>query len=243
MNELPLSILDSYEHYTCSKRIHNLALAALNTDNYVKSLCSQIFEGLTGMEQALGKSLKSEFTPLLVKYDNLRDKAFLGFKSYVHTFTLGRDAAKAQAAAKLEHIIANTGNNIHRLGYGDETAKMNALILALGSAEAKGWIEAIGAAEWYNDIVNTQKEFENVYKTKVDSEAVIDLPLLKESKKKITNALKPLLAYIESNVGLNGEVFAPLEAQINEVITEIKAIARARITRVENEKKAEEVKN
>jgi hypothetical protein len=82
-----------------------------------------------------------------------------------------------------------------------------------------------------------QDKFEETYKSKVDAEAAIDLPLLKDSKIRVSKALYALLTYVESNVELHSAQFSPIEQKINEVITDIVAIARARITREENEKK------
>jgi hypothetical protein len=237
MNEFPLSILDSYELYTGSRRINESVSSALGSDNFVKSLCQQITDGNKGMEKAMGKALRSGYTSQLFDSDKARDDASLGFKSFVHTYTFSVDSTKRAAALSLEDIIKAVGTNIHRLGYVDQTAKMNSLIDKLGTAEAQQNITAINAMEWYNQIVTTQKNFEAVYQTKANADSEIDMPLLKDSKKKITQALVPLLSYIESNAMLNPTVFKPVEEKLNQLITEIVAIARARITRAANEKK------
>jgi hypothetical protein len=237
MNDIPISILDSYELYTGSKRIHDAVSPALSTDNYAISLCLLILDGTKGMEKAMGKALKSGFTSLLFDSDKFRDDAFLGLRSYIRTYTFVADPAKRAAAMSLEFTLGTVGRNIHRLGYMDQTAKMNTLIENFSAEGAQQHLTTINGTEWFTEMVTAQKNFETVYQTKTSTESAIDLPLLKDSKRKITNALDPLLTYIETNEGLNPTVYKPLVAKLNEIITEITAIARARITRVENEKK------
>lgn len=237
MNDLPLSILDSYELYTGSKRIHDAVSSTLSADNYVKSLCLQILDGTKGMEQAMGKALKSGFTSLLFDSDKFRDDSLLGFKSYIHAYTFCADLAKKAAALSLEDAMNEVGRNIHRLGYVDQTAKANTLIDKLATDEAQQNISTINATEWHDQVVTTQKNFETVYQNKTDVESKINLPLLKDSKKKINVAMVSLLNYIETNSMLNTPVYRALEQKLNELIAEIVTIARARITRAENEKK------
>lgn len=237
MNNIPISILDSYELYTGSKRIHDAVSPALSTDNYAQSLCLQILDGTKGMEKAMGKALKSGFTSMLFDSDKFRDDSFLGLRSYIHTYTFAVDPAKRAAAVSLEFTLGTVGRNIHRLGYVDQTAKMNTLIENFSTEGSQQHLTTINGTEWFTEMVTAQKNFETVYQTKTSTESAIDLPLLKDSKKKVTNALFPLLTYIETNEGLNPTVYKPLVEKLNEIITEVTTIARARITRVENDKK------
>jgi hypothetical protein len=51
MINLPLSILDSNELYTASKRIHAVLNSDLSGDNYVASLCGKLAKGTTDVEK------------------------------------------------------------------------------------------------------------------------------------------------------------------------------------------------
>ena len=237
MNSLPYTILYSNEFYTSSKRIHGILTSTLTDNSYVTSLCSLLGTGISDMEKALGKALKSEFTPVLFQKDAERDSAYLGLRNFIKSYVHSRDSVKAGAAIKLLSVIENAGNNIYRLGYVDETAKLNALILSLKAGEMAQALQTTGATEWFQEMETAQLEFEKAYKEKVDMESAIDYPLLKDSKNRIAKTLKALLSFVESNAELTPAQYKPVEEKINEVITSIVSITRARITRVENEKK------
>jgi hypothetical protein len=239
MKDLSLSIFDSYEFYTCSTRIYDI-VKNLTNDPYVVSLCTKIKTGTTGMEKAMGKALKSNFTSILLNLDKERDQPFLGLRDHVHSLTHSKDNAKATAAVNLSTIIADIGNTIYSLSYTDETAKMNTLITALKGADAAQWLITTGGDGWFSEIIAAQLAFENAYNSKNVAETEINIPLLKESKAIIAKALKGVLSYVDNNTEFNAGIFKPLEEQIDAVITDMLTIARNRITREENEKKEKE---
>lgn len=239
MKNLPLSIFDSYEYYTLSTRVYDIA-KKLPTDPYMVALCNKIKTGMTGMEKAMGKSLKSSFTSLLVELDRDRDNPFLGLRDHVHSLTHSKDAAKASAAVHLSEIIEGIGNRINNLGYADQTAKMKTLITAMSGTEPTQWLETTAGDPWFDEMVTAEKAFEDAYNSKNATETSINIPLLNESKALIATPLKGLLSYVENNAdGISPVVFKPMEAEIDAVITDMVAIARNRITRVEKEKKEE----
>jgi hypothetical protein len=188
----------------------------------------------------MGKALSSEFTSVLAENDSARDNSFIGLRNYVNSFVHSKDGAKAAAALKLSDMIQSVGNGIYRLGYLDETAKLNSLITNLRTSEATQALETIGAVEWFTALETDQQVFEQAYQSKVDTESAINYPLLKASKAMLINLLRALLIYIESNVDLDAGKFAPVEQKLNEIITDITAISRARLTRAANEKKKNE---
>jgi len=237
MNNLPLSILDSNELYTGSKRIRAALSSSLSDDDYVVSLCKKLENGTSDMEKAMGKALSSVFTPVIFDKDMVRDHSFIGLRDYVNSFVHSKDPEKALAAVKLSGIIQTIGNGIYKLGYLDETAKLNSLLTALKTPEATQALETISATEWFTNLETDQKDFELAFQSKVDTESAINYPLLKESKGTISKTLKALLNYVEANAGLDGAKFSPVVEMLNEIITDVVSISRARITRVANEKK------
>jgi hypothetical protein len=195
------------------------------------------------MEKALGRLLKNEFTLVLVAKDDNRDDFYWGFRDHITSQTHNRKSADKQAAAiKLYTFLDDLGFGLASLGFVDETAKLNTLIAKCKTAEYTALIATVGATEWFTDLEAAQIDFETTYNSKTDKEGDENIPFLKDSKKLVKAALKPLLAYVESNVLVNEAVFKPIESQIDEIITDIVTIAHARITRKANEKKEEEKK-
>jgi len=137
----------------------------------------------------------------------------------------------ATAGRNLTGIIETTGNSIHSLGYTAETAKVNSLIAYLSAPAALKDMETIGATKWYEELKTSQDKFENIYKTKIDIESVIDVPLIRGSRARITRFVNALISYIAINGELDNAKFGALNDKIDEIIIEIVAIARARETR------------
>jgi len=194
-------------------------------------LCSSIDQGNNDLPKGLGKSLNSDFTPLLLFQDRVRDNAFIGFRDYASSFSHSADEAKATAGKNITGIFETTGNSAYALGYSVETAKLNSLILNLSAPASLKDMESIGATEWFEALKTSQTEFEKVYNSKIDIESAIDLPLIKEARDRITKYLKALLSYIGINAELDSVKYGAVSDKIDEIITEIVTIVHARETR------------
>lgn len=91
--------------------------------------------------------------------------------------------------------------------------------------------------DWFEELKKTRKEFEGAYNTKIETEAAINPPLYKIRKTVLQNTAIRYLDYIETNSDWNPAKFSLAKDKINEIITDTVAIARARVTRKENEEK------
>ncbi len=241
MKNLPFGLLNSNEIYTTSWRINEACKLSVTGDGFIVTLCSNIDQANVDLTKGLGKSLNSDFTPLLLAQDQARDNAFIGFRDYASSFSHSSDSVMATAGRNLTGIVEAAGNTIHSLGYTAETAKVNSLIASLSAPAALKDIETIGATKWYEELKTSQDQFENLYKSKIDTESAIDLPLIKESKGRITKYLRALMSYIDINGELDPAKFGAINSKVDEILTEITAIARARETRKGNVlKKTEE---
>ena len=105
MKKLPFSLLSSNELFTTSSRINEACKLSLGSDVYVSNLCSSIDQGNNDLPKGLGKSLNSDFTPLLLFQDRVRDNAFIGFRDYASSFSHSADEAKATAAKILPEFL------------------------------------------------------------------------------------------------------------------------------------------
>ena len=236
MKKLPFSLLSSNELFTTSSRINEACKLSLSSDIYVSNLCSSIDQGNNDLSKGLGKSLNSDFTPLLLVQDQVRDNAFIGLRDFFTSYSHSSDPAKAAAGRNLTAIFENIGNSAYRLGYVVETSKINSLIANLSVPAAVKDMECVGATEWFAQLKTSQSEFEKIYNAKIVTESAIDYPLVKDARERISRYLKGLMNYIEINTDLDEAKFGSTNEKINEIITEIVAIIRARETRSENKK-------
>lgn len=234
MKNFPFSILNSNELYTASNRIVNASKGSLGSDPFTSTLCLHIGQGNSDLAKGLGKSLNSEFTPVLLVRDQERDDDFIGLRDYVSSCSHSKNPIQAAAGRSIMSIFDNVGRSIYYLGYNEETAKLNTLFEALETSSAQQAIKTIGATERFEELKNSQEEFEKTYQSKIETESAINYPLVKDAKVRITKYLKTLLYYIDTNSDLDGAIFGAAKEAINQIITDTIAIAHSRATRIEN---------
>ena len=234
MKNMPFSILYSNELYTASTRIVEASKAALGSDPYASTLCLHIALGNDDLAKALGKSLNSVFTPVLLVRDQERDDAFISLRDYASSCSHSKNPKEVAAGRSITAIFDNVGISVYYLGYAQETAKLKTLIEAFGTSSAQQALETIGATERFEELKSSQDEFEKTYQSKIETESAINYPLVKDSKLRITKYLKTLLFYIDTNSDLDNTVFGAAKEAINQIITDTVAIAHSRATRIEN---------
>jgi len=237
MKKLPFSILSSTEIYSVTNRIAEACKLAVKDNEYIKELCELLIEGNNNLRKGLGRTFNSEFTSVLLHYDELRVNAFIGMRDYIHACCNNGDEIKEKAASYLSSILEAVGNTLYSLPYSEESTKLDLLFEKFDASAAREAIATINATDWLERLKTRQADFEKVYHSKVETEAGIDFPLLKTSKNTIKFYLKGLLNYIETNSKKDTARFSSLEDQINEIITDIVTLARARGTRKENAEK------
>lgn len=241
MKKFPFSLLIVKELYTFCKRVLGIVTVPLSENTYVKSIISSLLPAIANLEKALGRALTSEFTSVLIDKDKIRDSVFIGLRDYISSFTHSQIPAKASAALHLWKILENVGLTLYRHSYAVQTADVNSLISYLKEPAATAALTAINATEWLDQLVAAQKDFEDTYKDKVETEGAIDLPLANESSRIIIQYLDSLLNYMDCNSEFEAS-FVPLKAQIEEIITDVLSQARARIT-IAAKNKEEEPRN
>lgn len=240
MKNFPFSILIIKELYTFSKRVLDIVTTPLAENTYVKSLCKSLSDANTNLEKAMGRALTSEFTPILIEKDKVRDDVFIGLRDYVNAFTRNQIQAKSTAGLYLSGVIDAFGNTLYRDPYAIETAELNSLLLSLKKPEAVQSLTTLAGAEWVEQLTTAQDDFEKTYQDKVTTEASINYPLAAESKQIITKYMDSLLNYIDGNSEYESATFSPLKAQLEDVIVDVIAQARTRITVAARNKKEEQ---
>lgn len=243
MKNFPFSILTLKELYTFGIRVINAVLVPLAENVYVQSLCTSLKNANTNLEKAMGRALTSEFTPLLIEKDKIRDDVFIGLRNFVSSFVRSQNSAKKQAALYLWNIFENIGLTIYRHAYAIETADINSLITYLKEPQATAALVTLGGTEWLDQLIAAQNDFEAVHKDKVDTESAINYTLALESKATITHYLGALINFVGTNSEYEKAAFNPLKLQIDTISAEVLAQARTRITLEAKNKEAETNKN
>ncbi len=237
MKTLPFRLLTSNELYAIANRIVEACKLTVSENEYLMKLCVFILEANSDLRKGLGRTFNSAFTSVLLLADERRDGSFIGLRDYIHACCNSGDDVKDEAARNLFIIVEAVGNTIYALPFAAETTKMDVLFEKFDAPVAREAISTIAATDWLERLKARQVDFEKVYQSKIETEADVNLPLVKNSKEAITNYLKGLFAYITTNVINDAAQFGAIEEKIDGIITDALTIARSRATRIENAEK------
>jgi len=234
MKKLPFSILNSNELYAINCRIVEACKLTIGDNEYLMKLCELLIGANQQLCIGLGRTFNSEFTSVLLHADEKRDNSFIGLRDYIRACCNSGDDVKEKVAYNLNAILESVGHNLHRLPYAIESTKLDVLFEKLGTPAAQESLATIMATDWLERLKARQEDFESIYQSKIEADAGIDFPLLKNSKETITFYLKGLLSYIETNSKNEPALFGSTEEKIDSIITDAVSLARARGTRKEN---------
>ena len=165
MKKLPFSILNSIELYAIANRIVEACKLTVSDNEYLMKLCVLIVAANGDLRKGLGRTFNSEFTSLLITYDEIRDKAFVGFRDYIHACCNHGEDAKEEAANRISEIIEAVGNNLHRMPYATETTKLDLLFEKLDTPVAREALTTILATDWLERLKARQADFEKIYQS------------------------------------------------------------------------------
>lgn len=231
------SILSSHEFHTSSMSIDEIIGSLFPQDPFVLKVRPLFKLSIGDLTKAIGRTTDSVSVELLNDADDNRDTRFLAFRNFTGALTVDKDKKIAEAANYLTDIIRELGWSMHSKGKAVETSLLKSLFERLDTTQATAQLAIIGATEKYTDLKTAQAEYDDIFYSKVDSKTQEVYPLIRSSRQKALHYLEALLSYIEILAEIDKANFLLASQKIDEVITETESIARARITRKENDKK------
>jgi hypothetical protein len=237
MKTYATSLVTPKELHTSVSRIIAIILAGILNDAFVTKVCTRIKAALTELSNVLGRVNDPEVINLLAAKDQVRDSRYVTFRDYCKALSGDEDESLAAAGKSLIVILKELGWGMHRKGYADETALLNALFDKLSVAPASTAVTTIGATARFTSLKTAQVDFETTYDAKVDQKAKEEYPKMRECQLEIAHYLNGLLGYIGLVAEMDGGSYHTTAEKIDEVITEFETIARTRHTRKKSDKK------
>lgn len=237
MKALLSSIFSSHEFHTCAMRIDEIIESILPNDPFILKVKPLFKIPLADLTKAIGRTTDSVSVELLGDADDVRDTRYLALRNFCNALTVDKDKNIADAATYLTAIIRELGWSMHRKGKTVETSLLKSMFEKFDKAPASTHLTTTGAQEKYADLKTAQAEFEDTFYSKVDAKTQEVYPLIRSSRQSTLRYLDALLSYIDMLAEIDKADYLVASQKIDEVITELEAIARARITRKENEKK------
>jgi hypothetical protein len=241
VNELHASLLSPTELSTTATRMHGLVASANLNEPFVQNLNNTVESDNTDLETALGRYRFSDFTPMMLEKDKVRDDAYIALRDYVTACSRRQDPVVVAAANILVNIFRNRGWTLYNLGYTQESTTLKLLFNDLETPEATAALKTLNAEGWYNDVKTTQAAFEEVFNQKITAEARENYPQLHQAKNRLAQHLTTLMSCIgvlEEQQPDNQKITELVE-QLNQVTTGVMTTARARRTRNENNQEIE----
>ena len=235
MKNVSIYILNVEECYALNERLMNVFKADLARDVFVGKLLPILVELNADLSAIMANTGSSTLTKQLADRNRARDAAFTGFRDYCKAFINAPDPVQSAAAGKLVALIRKIGWSLHRQGYTEQTASVEALNEALAEPEYAQAVSAIKAESWVQGLLETNAAFEVVVKKKNESIAFKDIPPINECKRKMVKYLKPLLSYLEIMAELEPKTHADAVTKLSEEIEYVMTAAKARRTRKENQ--------
>lgn len=237
MKALLSSILSSHEFHTCAMRIDEIIESLFPQDPFVLKVRPLFKLSLGDLTTAIGRTTNSVNVELLNAADDVRDTRYVALRNFCDALTVDKDPKIAEAAKYLTEIMRDLGWSMHLKGKAVQTSITNSLFVKFDTPTATAYLATVGATEKYSDLKTSQLEFEDTFYSKVDSKTQEVYPLIRASRQTALHYLEAILSYISILAEIDKANFLVASQKIDVVITEIEAIARARITRKENEEK------
>lgn len=206
--------------------------------SHLEKLSVAVLRLTTAFQRARG----SKYTERLAEKDRGRDMAFQSLVSFLDGMAgLKIDEAMSVPAQQLMDIINKHNRSLHRLGYTQQSAALKALIEELSQPPNAKLLEDTKTTEYFSILVDAHNDFEATFSEKMDDEGVKGYPDARESAADIVYRLWVMLTAADAAAHDEPAKFEQAAKELNAVISEIMAPARARATRRENEGEVEQV--
>jgi hypothetical protein len=156
--------------------------------------------------------------------DKKRDRALSGIYKTIEAQSFHYEDARVAAAALIERNLKKYGN-VTRIAYPEESAAVNSMLADWEAAELKTAFEILNLTDWVNYLQTTQKEFDEIYLDRVQSEAAqtaIPISKLRPDATKVFQNFAMLLTVFAQ---ITPATYLPIVEQVNELIQKYNTIA------------------
>jgi hypothetical protein len=197
----------------------------------------KLTQALKNLEDSINFEVGSVFTVKVVEADDLRDRCFKAFKTYLKACSLRNNDEWASAADYLLRIMSKYGLYLNTESYSKESALLDNFILELkNDPKAVSSITLVLADVWFQELLASQEAFIHVWQQRREAQALKGSSKGELARKEIHEHSVNLSRYIELMYSTGQEEpYLSLINNMNEEILKANAIAKSRYTRHQNE--------
>ncbi|WP_312399225.1 DUF6261 family protein [Chryseobacterium sp.] len=149
--------------------------------------------------------------------NNERNIAYRNMKAFLNGYRRIHSAPNSMAAVDLYAVFKKYGLNIDSLSYSEETAQMRKLIQELESSENLDRIVSLSITSAFDDLLNTQTAFENLFAEQVEANAELRLKKsATELRRELEKALRDYINLVTAMKNVSG--WDALYFDLNEIV-------------------------
>ena len=191
--------------------------------------------------ETANRGRSSAFTDSLQERDHRRDESFIAFRTLIEASSHRKMDVVKEAADKLSRIIRSHGWSLQRESRATQSAKMASLIKELNLPDNGILIEALKAADWYQDMIDDNAAYSKLQEDRTIAEASEEDYDTMAVYKDLRIACQELFDGIEVlNRLFPNEKYTEMANFINDSSQRHMITARTRKTRTENLKEETE---
>ena len=193
---------------------------------------------VTRIREAIAAQRHNKKVGSVAEADAQREDSFVGFKEHVESARRRRDPAVKEAYEAIWPIFEAVGTQIYRLGYVEQSGKLEALFEKLDQPENQAYLITMRAEDYYAELREAHQEFLVLSGEKRSEDELLQYPTLDAAKSAAVPHVNAFLSIVsvlwEVSPAEEKELYKSLIDKLNIIITDIMTVARARKTRKEN---------
>ncbi len=239
VNSIATSLCQDSELQTLVTRLSKTITESALVNPILRSLCDDSLQNLKNLRRALDRVRKSELTTEIRLADELRDQHFVSFKKGVAFHLSLKGEAEEESALYLNKIIKKRGDQLHNESDAVETVKLNALFGDLADSKAQRALEAGGFVGIIEQLQEQNQKYERLVAERAANDAEDTTPTLKPTRQILGQNLNLMVDLLGFHLRRDEPTYKPVVAEVNEIITEVMTIVKARKSRKMGEATAE----
>ncbi|NQZ77599.1 MAG: hypothetical protein HRT61_16075 [Ekhidna sp.] len=225
LKQLSHSLLTSEELVKTAERLIQAGKRSPLT-NVLERRLKKTAEASNLLSDALDESLTNIYASRVQQADLQRDDAFQAFKYGVLSASYRSEGAVRLAGETLVEIVRKHGFSLYNLGHIAQSEAMKNLMGELSRCMTE--ISNSGVADLFEEMVNANEHFNDVYHEKLDDEAGKETPQIVVGKREVSKQITLFLNYVELLEDDKEQGVNKLVDELNQVIAEITIEARER---------------
>lgn len=195
----------------------------------LKDVAANLKTALSDLDDALKPLRISADTQKLNELDARRDRALVGLRAFLKSFSHFPDAAKTNAANKLKAELDKYGKSPQTLPLREETALIQNALQDFAKPGNTAYVAELAADGWVAELQTANTEFETLYNSRTQETAAIEVGKTKVERQKTQEALSLFIQTINARMLLDGETpYKALADELNFEITRAKTAYKSK---------------